>query len=263
LFVGGHGDWNGAADGGTVRVTTLRTGEIQTDGGIAPGTPDLISGGVFVISGADVEKVRNDGPATTYGPNEMVQDNWGSVQSWVETAPVTSHGPSGIGFVNFGDLDRLQVRPRSPLTASGRAAAAGGPRRPDHLGRHRNQPRASRQVQLSAIALSIKPGGRIDQATIDGRIATVATIWSPSRSTDHSAASRSPPPASRSSTNQSIASRRANSPRPAAGHGAGSARPAVALSRRNSGLGDRVDAGDPGGQVVGKLVARPKYAGST
>jgi hypothetical protein len=76
LFVGGHGDWNGAADGGTVRVTTLRTGEIQTDGGIAPGTPDLISGGVFVISGADVEKVRNDGPVTTYGPNEMVLDNW-------------------------------------------------------------------------------------------------------------------------------------------------------------------------------------------
>jgi hypothetical protein len=28
------------------------------------------------------------------------------------------------------------------------------------------------QVQLSAIALSIKPGGRIDQATIGGRIAT-------------------------------------------------------------------------------------------
>lgn len=54
VFIGGHGDWNGAPDGGTVRVSTLLTGEIHTDGGIPPGTPDLISGGVFVISGAIV-----------------------------------------------------------------------------------------------------------------------------------------------------------------------------------------------------------------
>ncbi|CAL9656750.1 hypothetical protein SUDANB151_06809 [Streptomyces sp. enrichment culture] len=61
IFVGGHGDWDGVADGGTVRVNTLRTGEIHTDGGITAGTPDLISGGVFVISGAVVGQVLNCG----------------------------------------------------------------------------------------------------------------------------------------------------------------------------------------------------------
>ncbi|GAA3040834.1 hypothetical protein GCM10010528_21530 [Gordonia defluvii] len=38
VFVGGHGDWNGTADGGTVHVTQLRTGQIHTDGRI-PGAP--------------------------------------------------------------------------------------------------------------------------------------------------------------------------------------------------------------------------------
>jgi hypothetical protein len=50
VFVGGHRT-SGAPDGGTVQVSMLRTGEIHSDGGIAAGTPDLISGGVFVISG--------------------------------------------------------------------------------------------------------------------------------------------------------------------------------------------------------------------
>ena len=59
VFVGGHR----VADvtGGTVQVSLLRTGEIHSDGGIPPGTPDLISGGVFVISGAVVDKVVNSG----------------------------------------------------------------------------------------------------------------------------------------------------------------------------------------------------------
>ncbi|HEU5430096.1 MAG TPA: hypothetical protein VFU81_00450, partial [Thermomicrobiales bacterium] len=105
VFVGGHGDWNGAADGGTVQVAQLRTGDIHADGGIPAGTPDLISGGVFVISGAFVDEVVNVGPVTTYGQNDMVLDNWGRVRSWVAAAPITSHGPSGIGYVNFGDID--------------------------------------------------------------------------------------------------------------------------------------------------------------
>ncbi|MEU1487523.1 hypothetical protein [Streptomyces sp. NPDC005752] len=51
VFVGGHCDWDGAADGGAMRVSTLRTGEIHTDGGIPAGTPDVFGAGVFVISG--------------------------------------------------------------------------------------------------------------------------------------------------------------------------------------------------------------------
>jgi hypothetical protein len=58
----------------------------------------------------------------TYGPNDMVLDNWGQVRSWVATAPVTSHGPSGIGFVNFGDLDELQVQ--APISTHGVGGSA-------------------------------------------------------------------------------------------------------------------------------------------
>lgn len=107
VFVGGHGDWTGKADGGTISVTVLRTGEIHTDGSIASGTPDLISGGVFVICGASVERVESTGAVTTHGQNDMVLDNWGSVDAWTASAQVTSHGPSRIGFVNFGDITTL------------------------------------------------------------------------------------------------------------------------------------------------------------
>jgi hypothetical protein len=107
VFVGGRRTPEG--DGGTVRVSTLRTREIHTDGGIAPETRDLISA-VFVTSAAVVEHVVNEGPVTTYGQNDMALDNWGSVTDWTAKAPVTSRGPSGIGFVNFGAIDRLDVQ---------------------------------------------------------------------------------------------------------------------------------------------------------
>ena len=109
-FVGGHVTDDGKAFGGTLRVTKLTTGEIHTDGGIADGTPDLISGGVFVISGAIVESVTNDGSVTTLGQNDMVLDNWGEVQTWTAHKPITSYGASAIGFVNFSDIGTLEVR---------------------------------------------------------------------------------------------------------------------------------------------------------
>ncbi|WP_261401035.1 hypothetical protein [Streptomyces salinarius] len=80
----------------------------------------------------------------------MVLDNWGQVQTWTATAPVTSHGPSGIGVVNFGALGSLDVQ--APITT---LSLVGG-----------------MQVELAAVALSVKQGGRIGTATVDGRIAT-------------------------------------------------------------------------------------------
>ncbi|MGD0880558.1 MAG: hypothetical protein ABSB09_03175 [Acidimicrobiales bacterium] len=103
VSVGGHGDWQGGADGGTVRVSTLRTGEVHTDGGIPAGTPDLISGGVFVITGADVAHVVNAGPVTTNGPSDVVLDNWGRMDGWTAESAVTSNGPGGsVGSVHIG-----------------------------------------------------------------------------------------------------------------------------------------------------------------
>ncbi len=205
VFVGGHGNWDGLGDGGTVRVSTLQTGEIYTNGGIGVGTADLISGGVFVISGADVDNVVTAGPVTTYGQNDMVLDNWGTVRTWVAQAPVTSHGPSGIGFVNFGTIDSLDVR--APIQTFGTGSRGfnlydGSLRRAsfDSIATHGDGSigvQVSRdlptlrirgdlstggsegmslvrgvQVPLKAIALSVKPAGRIGSVDVGGRMVT-------------------------------------------------------------------------------------------
>ncbi len=99
----------GTLGGGSVVVNLLETGEVYSDGGIAPGTPDKISGGVFVVQGAEVDEVRNLGAVTTFGPNDMVLDNWGRVERWYAHANITSYGPSGIGFVNLGELGELTI----------------------------------------------------------------------------------------------------------------------------------------------------------
>ena len=97
------------ARGGRIMLARLTTGAVFTNGGIPPGTGNLITGGVFVGSGVVAELVINEGPVTTFGSNDMVLDNWGSVRVWKSLAPITSRGPSGIGFVNFGALDLLEV----------------------------------------------------------------------------------------------------------------------------------------------------------
>ena len=104
IFVGGAGD-----TGGRLNLRRFETGAVYSDGGIAPGTPDRISGGVFVVHGAYADLVHNRGPVTTTGANDMVLDNWGTVEAWVAEDKITSHGPSGIGFVNFGVINRLET----------------------------------------------------------------------------------------------------------------------------------------------------------
>jgi hypothetical protein len=120
IFVGGYGDREGRPTGGRVNVTELTTGDVVSNGGIAEGTPDLISGGVFVQVGAVVDLVRNIGAVTTLGANDMVLDNWGEVREWVAEGAITSRGPSGIGFVNFGKLGTLEVS--SPIETWGQGA---------------------------------------------------------------------------------------------------------------------------------------------
>lgn len=205
VFVGGHMDAAGKPNGGTVKVVLLSTGDVHSDGGIAPGTPNLISGGVFVISGADVEEVQNLGSTTTYGPNDMVLDNWGSVRRWNAMAPVTSHGPSGIGFVNFGDIGTLNVGAAIEthgLGARGFNVYDGSLQRASFksiatYGNGAVGVQISRElpeltiaqgimtkggtgqslvkgvlVDLSAVALSVKPTGHVGRISIGGDIST-------------------------------------------------------------------------------------------
>jgi hypothetical protein len=115
VFVSGAGD-----KGGRLNVSRLETGPIYSDGGIAPGTPDQITGGVFTVYGAHVDIVKNHFPVTTYGVNDMVLDNWGVVDLWIAEEKITSRGPSGIGFVNFGTVNDLKVT--APIETFGQGA---------------------------------------------------------------------------------------------------------------------------------------------
>ncbi|MDO4239783.1 hypothetical protein [Micrococcus sp.] len=205
VFVAGHGDEEGHGDGGRVEVDLLETGEVHTDGGIAPGTADVISGGVFVVSGVTVEKVVNAGPTTTHGQNDMVLDNWGDVKRWQVDAGVLSTGPSGIGFVNFGDIDELVVN--APITTVGKGARGfnlydGSLRRGEFqdirtfgdgsIGVQVSKPLPELvihgdvataggkgvslvrgvQTELEAMALSVKDGGEVDSLVVEGQLRT-------------------------------------------------------------------------------------------
>jgi hypothetical protein len=200
VFVSGAGD-----AGGRLIVRRLETGPVYSDGGIAAGTPDCISGGVFVVYGAFVDSVRNRGPVMTYGANDMVLDNWGTVDRWTADEKITSHGPSGIGVVNFGAVNVLQVN--APIETFGQGArgfnvysgtvhAAEFERIVTHadgaVGIQISQPVGEIKVhrgvetyggtgnslvkgvvmKLPAIGLSLKPGATVRRIAIDGGLIT-------------------------------------------------------------------------------------------
>jgi len=200
VFVSGAGD-----KGGRLLVSLLETGAIYSDAKIPAGTPDQNSGGVFTLHGCRVDVVRNRGPVSTYGVNDMALDNWGFVDRWIAEEKITSYGPSGIGFVNFGIVNELTVR--APIETFGLGARAfnvytgtvhlaefdrivtyadgavgvqiGQPigRLVVHRGIETFGGTGKSLVKgvittLSAIGLSIKPGGSAQEIEIDGGIAT-------------------------------------------------------------------------------------------
>ena len=207
IFVGGERN-----KGGRLRVERLETNAVYSDGRIAPGTADQITGGVFVVYGAYVDSVRNLGPVTTYGANDMALDNWGTVDRWNCKAKVTTHGVSGIGFVNFGTIRDLHVE--EPIETFGQGARGfnvydGTVNRVEFdrivthgdgaVGIQISQPIGTLSVRrgietfggtgpslvkgvvqsLSATPLSIKPGGSAYEVAIEGGIETHGTGIAP------------------------------------------------------------------------------------
>lgn len=205
VFVAGCADREGKPAGGAFSADLIQTGTIVTDGGIAPGTPDKITGGVFVVSGAKVHKVENTGTVTTHGQNDMALDNWGYVKEWTALAAITSTGPSGIGFVNFGDIESLNIQ--APILTTGPGARGfnlyeGSLKQATFhsikttgngsMGIQVSKPLGALTVQhdvettggegmslvkgvqtkLKATALSVKPGGTINSVTIGGSLIT-------------------------------------------------------------------------------------------
>jgi hypothetical protein len=207
VFVGGSG-----GTGGRLNMRRLETGAVYNDGGIEPGTPDRISGGVFVVYGAYADLVRNRGPVTTYGANDMVLDNWGTVDRWVADDKITSHGSSGIGFVNFGTINVLKMN--APIETFGQGArgfnvytgtvkvseferivthadGAVGIQISQPIGRIKVRRGVETfggagdslvkgvVVKLSAIALSVKPGGSARKVDVAGGLITHGAGISP------------------------------------------------------------------------------------
>jgi hypothetical protein len=50
----------------------------------------------------------------------MALDNWGSVDRWTSREKITTFGPSGVGFVNFGTIGKLLVE--APIETFGQGA---------------------------------------------------------------------------------------------------------------------------------------------
>jgi hypothetical protein len=114
IFVSGAGD-----RGGRLNIERLETDAIYIDGGIPPGTPDQITGGVFVVYGTYVDQVTNYGPVASYGTNDMALDNWGVVDRWIAKEKIKTSGASGIGFVNFGTIRDLCIE--APIETFGQS----------------------------------------------------------------------------------------------------------------------------------------------
>ncbi|MGQ0286027.1 hypothetical protein ACT2CV_02315 [Pasteurellaceae bacterium 22721_9_1] len=117
VFIGGFND-----DGGKVIVEKLVTDEIYSNGMIPFGQPNIITGGIFILSGAHAKEIDSKGTVTTYGVNDMVLDVWGSVDNWVCHKEITSYGTSGIGFVNFGIVKNFDAK--APIRTFGSGARA-------------------------------------------------------------------------------------------------------------------------------------------
>ena len=200
IFVAGAGERSGQ-----LNVERLETSAVYIDGRITPGTPDQIAGGVFVVYGSYVDSVRNLGPTITYGANDMALDNWGSVDRWVSKGKVATYGESGVGFVNFGRIRDLCLL--EPIETFGQGARGFnvyegtiGNAEFDRIVTHGDgavgvqisQPIGTLVVRrgietfggigpslvkgvvqnLSATALSVKPGGSAHLISVDGNIET-------------------------------------------------------------------------------------------
>lgn len=205
VFVGGAA----ANSGGRVEVSKLETGPVFTNGEIVPGTAGLITGGVSVSWGAYVRDLRNCGEVTTYGTNDMILDNWGTVERWVAEKPLTSHGASAIAFVNFGEVGELSVQ--APIETFGKGArgfneyvGSAGTAEFDRIVTHADAGAAiqiaqpvrrlmvhrgiethggsgqslvqGKLVELAAYGISVLPGGDIEELSVDGGIVTRGVI---------------------------------------------------------------------------------------
>jgi len=105
IFIAGFNE-----EGGRVLVNKLTTKAIYTNGMIPQGQPNLITGAIFILTGAKAKQIISKENVVSYGTNDMVLDVWGEVTDWILEGPVFSYGPNGIGFVNFGVVHTFKAK---------------------------------------------------------------------------------------------------------------------------------------------------------
>ena len=180
IFVSGAGD-----EGGRRVVQHLQTGGVYSDGKIAAGTADQITGGVFTVFGAYVDAVTNLGPVVTYGVNDMALDNWGfvnfgTVRELRISAPIETFGQGSRGFnvytgtVELAEFDRIVTHADGAVGVQvaqpiGRLMVRRGI---ETFGGTGQSLVKGVLETLSAIALSIKPGGSARSVIIEGGLKT-------------------------------------------------------------------------------------------
>jgi hypothetical protein len=94
----------GQRGGGTLRVPTLSTGEIHVDGGIAPGTPDLIGAGVMVVDRVDVRA-----PIQTFGTGARGFNFYAGTLRHASFHSIATHGDGSIGIQVGEELPVLEI----------------------------------------------------------------------------------------------------------------------------------------------------------
>lgn len=104
VFISGFND-----QGGRVDIDQMTLGDVYSTGLIPQGVADFITGAVFVVYGAHISHLIQNGKTVTYGVNDMVLDAWGQVDEWVVNDDVISYGQSGVGFVNFGTVNHFKA----------------------------------------------------------------------------------------------------------------------------------------------------------
>lgn len=200
LFVSGFGD-----EGGKVLSNQIKTGAVYSNGKLPFGVATLITAGVFIVYGAKVKELVHHGEIVTYGVNDMVLDTWGEVENWLSHKDIISYGPSGVGFVNFGYVKHFEVKGnvetyglgargynqydgsvdnivfKSIKTFGDGSVGIQVSKKIGHLtvyedvvtyGGIGNSLVKGKNVQLPAIALSIKEGGDVESITIGGNVET-------------------------------------------------------------------------------------------
>ncbi|MGW6425115.1 hypothetical protein ACWF82_20780 [Nocardia sp. NPDC055053] len=108
---------------GSLRISTLETGALHTDGGSNPlgsAGAQVGSGAVFVGAQAPIETMRVGGAITTRGLNAGGVDLFSDIKSVTFDGPIETFGPTGIAIVNWPHVGKLTAN--SSVTTHGLGA---------------------------------------------------------------------------------------------------------------------------------------------